>query len=406
MVFYWFCAHINAGVYIFILLPYLILLGMNSVELLINISRHYGSNQAYVIAGGGNTSYKNKEKLWIKASGVSLADIDAVGFVVMNRELLNVVGSKLYPDDPIRREEEVKEDLKKSVISPEHLRPSVETSLHNLIDYSYIVHTHPTAINALLCANNARQEVEERFGSEALYVEYTDPGYILFKKLQARIEAYQSQFGIAPKIIFLQNHGIFVGANSAHEIKSIYDSVESRIRERKNIALPDFAIQEYGSENAVIVAEHYAKKGLVSASFRSELIDFFTENHTVFERISRPFTPDIIVYCKSNYLFIAKELNKEDLLSQLEQFEKENGYFPKVIIDEKEGIIIVEENEKSIQTVLEVFVDMMKISYLSDQFGGPHFMTESQISFIDNWEVENYRRSVAKSTRTPPVHIK
>jgi hypothetical protein len=43
-----------------------------------------------------------------------------------------------------------------------------------------------------------------------------------------------------------------------------------------------------------------------------------------------------------------------------------------------------------------VFTDMMKISYLSEQFGGPHFMTDGQISFIDNWEVENYRRSVAK----------
>jgi hypothetical protein len=46
--------------------------------------------------------------------------------------------------------------------------------------------------------------------------------------------------------------------------------------------------------------------------------------------------------------------------------------------------------------VLEVFTDMMKISYLSEQFGGPHFMSSEQINFIDNWEVENYRRSVAK----------
>jgi len=40
---------------------------------------------------------------------------------------------------------------------------------------------------------------------------------------------------------------------------------------------------------------------------------------------------------------------------------------------------------------------MMKISFLSEQFGGPHFMSEEQISVIDNWEVEHYRRSVARS---------
>ena len=67
-----------------------------------------------------------------------------------------------------------------------------------------------------------------------------------------------------------------------------------------------------------------------------------------------------------------------------------------MLVEEEGGLIIIEESELSLQTVLEVFTDMMKISYLSEQFGGPHFMTGKQISFIDNWEVENYRRNVAK----------
>jgi hypothetical protein len=71
-----------------------------------------------------------------------------------------------------------------------------------------------------------------------------------------------------------------------------------------------------------------------------------------------------------------------------------------VIVEEKGGLIIVEESETAIQTVLEVFHDLMKISYLSQQFGGPHFMTEEQIAFIDSWEVENYRRSVARRSGT------
>ena len=59
-------------------------------------------------------------------------------------------------------------------------------------------------------------------------------------------------------------------------------------------------------------------------------------------------------------------------------------------------LTVVEENEKSLQTVLEVYLDLMKISYLSEQFGGPHFMSPEQIQFIDNWEVEHYRRKIAK----------
>ena len=67
-----------------------------------------------------------------------------------------------------------------------------------------------------------------------------------------------------------------------------------------------------------------------------------------------------------------------------------------MIVIENGSLVIVEENEKTIHTVAEVFIDMMKISYLSENFGGPNFMSPAQIDFIDNWEVENYRRKVSK----------
>lgn len=248
-----------------------------------------------------------------------------------------------------------------------------------------------------MCANNAALEVEERFGSEALFVEYTDPGYILFKKLRDQIREHRSKYNAEPKIIFLQNHGIFVGADTAHEIKGIYDSIESRIRERRDLFLPDVKMESYQSATASHVSKYFAPRGLVSKAFKSSLVDHFSASQAQYQKISKPFTPDIIVYCKSNYLFLEKGINTEEISNKLKAFEEAHGYFPKVIIEEKGGMILVEENEKSVQTVLEVFLDMMKISYLSDQYGGPHYMTDEQISFIDNWEVENYRRSVAKA---------
>ena len=85
--------------------------------------------------------------------------------------------------------------MKKAIVSPENLRPSVETSLHNLINYTFVIHTHPTLVNGLMCSNHVKKELEERFGDKALYVEYTDPGFILFKKLQERIGAYRKKHG-------------------------------------------------------------------------------------------------------------------------------------------------------------------------------------------------------------------
>ena len=53
---------------------------------LIEISRFYGSKKEFVIAGGGNTSYKDEERIYIKASGIFLATIDEEGFVVLDRK--------------------------------------------------------------------------------------------------------------------------------------------------------------------------------------------------------------------------------------------------------------------------------------------------------------------------------
>jgi len=369
---------------------------MSNIQELIEISRYYGDDPAYVIAGGGNTSFKDDKRIWIKASGIPLAGIEEGGFVCLLRAKLGEIELKNYSEDSVLREEEVKSDMQKAVLSPENLRPSVETSLHNLIDYSFVIHTHPTLVNGLMCSMNVKEEVEIRFGKEALYIEYTDPGFILFKKVQERIVAYREQYGMVPAIIFLQNHGVFVGANHVDEIQSIYESINSRIGSGIDTSIPDSKAKVYESPSSQVIKDHYKSRGLISKSLRCGLVDHFTESREQYEKISLPFSPDIIVYCKSNYLFIEEKAEAEQVKAAIDQFEQIRGYYPKVIVEEKGGLIAVEENERSLENVLDVYMDEMKISKLSENFGGPHFMSPEQIQFIDNWEVEHYRRKVAK----------
>ena len=85
-----------------------------------------------------------------------------------------------------------------------------------------------------------------------------------------------------------------------------------------------------------------------------------------------------------------------DASKQIEAFKTANGYNPKVIAVRGKGLVCVEESVKSATIVMDVFKDMMKVCYLSASFGGPRPMTTEQIEFIDNWEVENYRRQVSK----------
>ena len=371
---------------------------MRQIEDLIAISRKFGQDSRFVIAGGGNTSYKDENRLWVKASGHALATITEDGFAVLDRTLLNEMGEKAYNEDTAIREEQVKNDLAVACVTKDR-RPSVETSLHNCMGFAFVVHLHPTLVNGLMCSANAEAVCGEIF-PEALYIEYTDPGYTLFKKVYDRIKAYKAEKGKEPQVIFLQNHGIFVGGDTTAEIEGIYSEVLGKL-EAKVAALP-----EGGSEVSPTVTDVIpAIRQMLSRSGRglktlkvtkNALVDYFLDGSR--EKIAAPFTPDIIVYCKSAYIFIDAE-SDEEILKQAEEkieaFAAEKGYTPKVLLIKGIGLVAVGDNSKNAQIITDVFTDAMKVAFYAQSFGGEHPMEKAWIDFIDNWEVENYRRKVA-----------
>jgi rhamnose utilization protein RhaD (predicted bifunctional aldolase and dehydrogenase)/NAD(P)-dependent dehydrogenase (short-subunit alcohol dehydrogenase family) len=372
---------------------------------LIKISKFYGADKNFVIAGGGNTSYKNEKTIWVKASGQSLAELTEEGLVALSRERLQEISAKVYSDDPVKREDEVKTDLYKSIKDPsQNKRPSVETSLHEMIRYRFVVHLHPTLINGILCSRNAMNLTLQLFGERVLFVPYTDPGYTLFKKLEKEILKYREKYSSDPEIIFLENHGVFVGADSTDEIRSIYDGIISTIEKQVpyisgieqlpcnpllHKVLPGIRIMLSEDKPKVIRYRH------------NTLISKYYANQQEYHKISLPLTPDIIVYCKTRYLYIEQSSTAEKILdsfrTQLPRFKNEYGYLPKVIVIKDMGVIAIGENYTSAENVLDVYEDLVRISHYAQQCGGVKFLTPEQVAFIDQWEVENYRRKVANS---------
>lgn len=373
---------------------------MNPIQDLISISQFYGRDSRFVIAGGGNTSYKNEEKMWVKASGSSLATITEDGFAVLDRAKLNLMSDKTYSSNAAQREEEVKNDLAAATLS-KGKRPSVETSMHNVIDFAFVVHMHPTLVNGLMCAQNAESDLKKLFGANALYIEYTDPGYVLFKKVDEAINAFRAQNGAELAVIWLQNHGIFVAANSINEIKVLYTKILDTLD--KAVTLPDPTVERAtcSCTEQILpgVRMMLSNQGLKTLKVRkNELIKYFYHNEENQAKIAKPFTPDAIVYCKSNYIFLNDEEPEAVLAEaakQITAFTDKFGYQPKIFLIKGIGLVAAGDNAAQCDILLDVFEDAMKIAYLSESFGGPHPMTQVQIDFIDNWEVENYRRSVA-----------
>ncbi len=374
-----------------------------NIQELIEISRQYGADPRYVIAGGGNTSYKDESRLWVKASGHALATIDEDGFAVLDRKLLAPMARRRYSSDTAIREEQVKNDLAVACLTKDR-RPSVETSLHNCMEWHFIVHLHPTLVNALMCSRMARECCAELF-PEALYIEYTDPGYTLFRKVYNRIKAWRAEKGAEPQVIFLQNHGIFVGADTTAEIRNIYDGIMAKLEARVEI-LPCHSEQseESGSfgkpqdDNltefvpAVRTVLSRAGRGLKTIQVTSNALTQWAIES--WDAVKEPFTPDGIVYCKSEYLLL-EGTDADAAEKAIERYVARRGHTPKVILVPGVGLLAVGDNAKNARIVTEVFLDSIQVAWGAGSFGGAHPMNRRQIRFIDNWEVENYRRKVA-----------
>lgn len=372
---------------------------------LIEISKFYGQKKEFVIAGGGNTSFKDEQSIWIKASGFPLSDLTEEHLVKLSREKLRLIAVKTYSEDPMEREEQVKNDLYSAVEEPgKAKRPSVETSLHELISFRFVVHLHPAIINGILCSRNAKNLTLQYFGEKTLFVPYTDPGYILFKKLESDIKQYREKYYRDPQVIFLENHGIFVSADSTDEIRRIYSDIISEISSHIQ-PLPEAEPLPFNPVmSKVLPVMRMALSDGTAKVIRyrhNTLIAKYYQSQQEYHKISLPLTPDMIVYCKSRYIFIEHSSTPERIVEsfrqQLPRFVSEYGYLPRIFVIKDAGVFAVEDTTASAETALDVYEDLIRVSYYSAQAGGTKFMTPDQVAFIDKWEVENYRRKIMKT---------
>ncbi len=291
-----------------------------------------------------------------------------------------------------------------SLIPELDTRPSVETSLHELIRYKFVVHLHPTLINGILCSRNARNLSVKLFGEKVLFVPYTDPGYTLFKKLEAELKSFRDTYSSDPHIILLENHGSFISADSTEEIHKIHEDIItaietqfSRLSEINNLPYNPVLFKVLPALRMILSAD----KNKVIRYRHNTLIAQYYQNQQEFHKISLPLTPDIIVYCKTRYLFIEQCTTADKILDsikqQLPRFQNEYGFQPIVIIIKNAGILAIGDSPSSAGNILDVFEDFIKLSYYSSRCGGTKFLTPEQSAFIDKWEVENYRRKVSQN---------
>jgi rhamnose utilization protein RhaD (predicted bifunctional aldolase and dehydrogenase) len=201
------------------------------LEQLIAMSRILGDPALdFAILGEGNSSAQaDASTFWVKASGAEMRTIDAGGFV---RVRFDQVLSMLTVDS--LSDAQVKAGLEEARVDPNATaRPSVETVLHALAlqldGVNFVGHTHPTAVNAILCSQNAEEAIAGRLfpdeivycGLAPVYIPYTDPGVPLARVVRDEIDRYLDEYRELPKVILMQNHGLIALGRTASEVENI-----------------------------------------------------------------------------------------------------------------------------------------------------------------------------------------
>ncbi|MDR1106544.1 MAG: class II aldolase/adducin family protein [Treponema sp.] len=376
-----------------------------SIEELAALSRHYGSDPEYVIAGGGNTSFKNESTLWVKGSGVFMGEIKPGDFVKMDRGKLADIWKKKYSQDAAEREASVLAAMLAARESgEENKRPSVETLLHDLLPFPWVVHLHPALVNGLACSAGGREAAVRLFGP-VIWIDSENPGYVLSLKVKEALEHSEASVfsgGNFPpgSIIFLQNHGVFAAADSPDGIRALYGKIMDTIRAEAGEG-PDFsdAVCEYASSASAskIFAMCAGREGeeCHAVFARNRAIAGLVADRAAFFPVSSAFTPDHIVYAGSDPLFVEEPPPGKDMGEHIREAWKEHlakfGRAPKIAALSKTGVFGIGVSQKAARLALELFTDTVKVAAYAKRFGGPRFMEADKIAFINNWEAERYR---------------
>lgn len=358
-----------------------------SLSVITEISRYYGSDPRFVLAGGGNTSFKDAKYLYIKPSGISLANINEEDFLKMDRaEIQKALNFKSLKDFS-EREAALKRIMASAVCGNANTgRPSVEAPLHELMRQAYVAHLHPALVNGMTCGKKGKEKCKELFPG-ALWIDYVDPGFVLAAYVRKEITAFTEKNGKNPNLIILQNHGVFVGAESREEMDGIYSHLMG-------------ILTRYYKEECISTSLAEGNKDLetminLAPRIRSWLGDGAGARMTVtsaasFAVAEGPLTPDHIVYAKS--FALVSDAPDKNLIAE---FAGGKGYKPLVLSVPGKAVFCAGKTLKDSRIVETLAKDAALVQQLSHAFGGPNFLSAESSDFVESWEVESYRKKIA-----------
>jgi ribulose-5-phosphate 4-epimerase/fuculose-1-phosphate aldolase len=335
------------------------------IQELIQISHYAAADIAYIQGGGGNTSVKlDEHRMAVKASGCKLSDMgETEGYVVVDYKLIKDYFNDANPDNA-QFEIESAQVLKDAIVTIEglkELRPSVEAGFHSVLK-KYVIHTHSVYANILCCSAEGKGIAKKLFvDTSYLWLSYVNPGAVLTSVIAKEIQ----KLGKVPDVIFMENHGVIVTAQTSPVAIELHEMVNNKIKEYLNITEPFPEVSlEVNNEQQVVSHSSYISDYFVG---HAQSLEFIRE---------KVLYPDQLVYLNNSVY-------------------KKDGSASNIIFKNNKVAYITSlkqarVNEETLIAYLYVLnlIEEKQLTLVS--------MTHEQQAFILGWESEAYRKSMLK----------
>ena len=186
------------------------------IEDLISHSFKIGLDPTLVQGAGGNTSFKDENYLWVKASGTKLKDAkDKNIFVKLDLDKARKLS--FFDDAKL---------IYNAILDPvdENLRPSIETAMHSIIASPVVTHVHSLGSIGSSILKNPNEAVEKISGIVNMaWIPYLRPGAQLANAISEVVNESHNA-------LLLGNHGVTVWGDSFGEVESLISKIENNWR--------------------------------------------------------------------------------------------------------------------------------------------------------------------------------
>lgn len=360
-------------------------------------SQLLGQSKELVLHGGGNTSVKIANTLYVKGSGWNLDTIEKAGFSPVDLGVLLEMATRESLSDT-----QMVAEQRAAMADQTFPNPSIEAILHAIIPYDYVDHTHADALVTLTNTPNGKTLVQELYGPNMLIIDYVMPGFELAKHIYeiTRNIDWDTLSGM-----ILMHHGVFTFDNDAErayeKMIELVTVAEEYLNEHVTLACGDCEGKSDPSIAQAVGVEAAKLRGcelfpLMIDSPRAQLFSILPNLEALVKRGG--LTPEHVIRIKPFPAII-----EGDIASGIAKFAHEyETYFktnasrehicldlsPRYAVVKGVGIVVLGKDEKESHIIGDIVKHTITAILSAEQLGGWKSLSLDKMFEMEYWELE------------------